>query len=109
MSISFHLSSNLTPQQKVATHKGALDPAIHHASQLPKPQLLFKRKVDNSDTLWYPSLTHKYNALVSLGHVYADAGEDLTVMYSAFTRFPFFALMNNLADPTIHTATRSTT
>ncbi|XP_006462303.1 hypothetical protein AGABI2DRAFT_186278 [Agaricus bisporus var. bisporus H97] len=77
---AFHVPANLILLQKVGSHKGALDPAIHHASQLPKPQLSFKYKADNDDAPWYPSLTHKYNALVPLGHVYTDADDDTTVI-----------------------------
>lgn len=47
---------------------GRLDPALQHASHLPKPQLKFKRKVDNTDMPWRPTLKHKYNAQVPLGY-----------------------------------------
>jgi exosome complex exonuclease RRP6 len=51
-----------------------LDPVLRHASHLPKPQLLFKTKVDNQDNSpWRPNLAHKYNAQVPLGHNYSDA------------------------------------
>ena len=54
-----------------------MDPALQHASHLPKPQLLFKTKVDNKDNSpWYPNLPHKYNAQVPLGHNYSDANDD---------------------------------
>ncbi|KAJ3559317.1 hypothetical protein NM688_g420 [Phlebia brevispora] len=47
---------------------GRLDPALQHASSLPKPQLRFKQKVDNSDFQWRPTLKHKYNAQIPLGY-----------------------------------------
>ncbi|KAF4621790.1 hypothetical protein D9613_012206 [Agrocybe pediades] len=48
---------------------------IQHAANLSKPQLSFTKKVDNSDGPWYPTLSHKYNAKVPLGHVYTDETE----------------------------------
>ncbi|KAJ3862649.1 hypothetical protein EV359DRAFT_74071 [Lentinula novae-zelandiae] len=64
--IAINANSNATkpPTRKL---KGGLDPAIQHASQLPKPQLNFKRHVLNNDVPWYPTLSHKYNAQVPLG------------------------------------------
>ncbi|KAL0578562.1 exosome nuclease subunit [Marasmius crinis-equi] len=56
--------------------KGQLDPAIQHASHLPKPQVSFKTKVDNSGTPWRPRLTHKYNAQVPLGYQYHDSEDE---------------------------------
>jgi len=54
---------------------------IQHAANLPKPQLLFSNKVDNSDVQWYPTLSHKYNAKVPLGYVYTDDnGNDDRIM-----------------------------
>ncbi|KAF9265330.1 hypothetical protein L218DRAFT_167220 [Marasmius fiardii PR-910] len=52
---------------------GPLDHALQHASNLPKPQLVFKRQPDNSNTPWRPSLSHKYNAQVPLGYQYHDS------------------------------------
>lgn len=104
---AFHVPAHLILLQKVGSHKGALDPAIHHASQIPKPQVSFKYKADNDDAPWYPSLTHKYNALVPLGHVYTDADDDTTVMYVCFDSFPLSTLMH-LTELIIHTATRLT-
>ncbi|KAJ7638309.1 ribonuclease H-like domain-containing protein [Roridomyces roridus] len=57
--------------------RGQLDPAIQHAFNLPKPQLSFKHPVNNSDELWYPALTHKFNAQVPLGHVYDDSADSI--------------------------------
>ncbi|KAI0643061.1 ribonuclease H-like domain-containing protein [Trametes meyenii] len=55
--------------KKNTAQSGRLDPALQHASYLPKPQLTFKRKVDNTNgTLWQPTLRHKYNAKVPLGY-----------------------------------------
>lgn len=57
--------------------RGRLDPALQHASHLPKPQLLFKKKVDNQDdSPWLPTLLHKYNAQVPLGYRYTDSSFD---------------------------------
>ncbi|GBE85266.1 Exosome complex exonuclease rrp6 [Sparassis crispa] len=60
--------------------QGKLDPALQHASHIPKPQLRFKRKVDNSrHTIWRPTLAHKYNAQVPLGYSFGEEegeGED---------------------------------
>ncbi|KAH9933267.1 ribonuclease H-like domain-containing protein [Amylocystis lapponica] len=58
--------------------QGRLDPALQHASHLPKPQLLFKRKPDNSrDSIWHPILRHKYNAQVPLGYnLHNDSGDE---------------------------------
>jgi len=62
--------------------RGRLDPVLQHASHLPKPQLLFKTKVDNTDNSpWYPTLTHKYNAQVPLGHHYTDMDDDETSLH----------------------------
>ena len=54
-----------------------MDPVLQHASHLPKPQLQFKTKVDNTNTSsWYPTLTHKYNAQVPMGYHYVDTDDD---------------------------------
>ncbi|KIK69880.1 hypothetical protein GYMLUDRAFT_150634 [Collybiopsis luxurians FD-317 M1] len=66
--IAINTSMNSAPSAR----KGALDPAIQHASHLPKPQLKFKRKVANDDVPWRPSLSHKFNAQVPLGFNYHD-------------------------------------
>ncbi|EMD39730.1 hypothetical protein CERSUDRAFT_112032 [Gelatoporia subvermispora B] len=57
---------------------GRLDPALQHAAHLAKPQLQFARKPDNnSNTIWTPTLRHKYNAQVPLGYNYrSDDGHD---------------------------------
>ena len=60
--------------QKTSATRGKLDPTWQHASHLRKPQLSFKKKVDNNNDLpWYPTLPHKYNAQVPLGYQYYDS------------------------------------
>ena len=55
---------------------------MQHASNLPKPQLKFKRKVNNSDSRWRPSLKHKYNAQVPLGYdLYEGEDESMVEPY----------------------------
>ncbi|KAH9979682.1 ribonuclease H-like domain-containing protein [Russula compacta] len=66
------------PKKKAAFSRRQA-PVIQHASHLPKPQLKFKRKVDNTNGVsWYPVLRHKFNAQVPLGYTFqpASAGED---------------------------------
>lgn len=71
-------------QSSTAAPRGQLDPALQHAHRLPKPQLSFLAKVDNSDTPWYPTLPHKYNARVPLGHHFqiGHAQSSDTTMYA---------------------------
>ncbi|KAI0265554.1 ribonuclease H-like domain-containing protein [Gloeopeniophorella convolvens] len=58
------------PKKKPAP-SGRQEPVIQHAAHLPKPQLKFKRKVDNANGLvWQPSLRHKFNAQVPLGYTF---------------------------------------
>ncbi|ESK95601.1 exosome complex exonuclease rrp6 [Moniliophthora roreri MCA 2997] len=64
-------------KKKAVLPKGQLDTAIQHASHLPKPQLSFKTKVDNSDAPWRPHLSHKYNARVPLGYQLRDNDVDM--------------------------------
>ncbi|KAE9407816.1 hypothetical protein BT96DRAFT_954400 [Gymnopus androsaceus JB14] len=70
------INMNATMAKKTKA-KGALDPVIQHASHLPKPQLKFKRKIENNDAPWYPTLSHKYNAQVPLGYNYHDSDTDM--------------------------------
>ncbi|KAG2131815.1 ribonuclease H-like domain-containing protein [Suillus clintonianus] len=66
-------SSKKTPAQR-----GRLDPALQHASHLPKPQLLFNTKVDNhNDSPYIPARTleHKWCARVPLGYIFHDQDE----------------------------------
>ncbi|KAF9474588.1 hypothetical protein BDN70DRAFT_865980 [Pholiota conissans] len=67
-------SNNKKSTSKATTEKGRIEPIIQHAAHLAKPQLQFTKMPDNSDAPWYPSLSHKYNAKVPLGHVYTDEG-----------------------------------
>ncbi|KAM5540062.1 hypothetical protein V8D89_006202 [Ganoderma adspersum] len=66
-----------TQKKKQAAIPGRLDPALQHAAHLVKPQLSFKRKVDNSNhTVWSPTLKHKYHAQVPLGYNLGEDGEE---------------------------------
>ncbi|KAH9065385.1 ribonuclease H-like domain-containing protein [Lactarius vividus] len=61
------------PKKKVAP-KGRQEPVIQHASHLQKPQLKFKRKVDNTNgIMWSPTLRHKFNARMPLGFTFDPA------------------------------------
>ncbi|KAM6493825.1 hypothetical protein JOM56_010186 [Amanita muscaria] len=64
--------TKLVTKTRTPLSRGHLDPVLQHASHIPKPQLSFKSKIDNSDAPWYPSLSHKYNAHVPLGYDYRD-------------------------------------
>ncbi|KAF9524119.1 hypothetical protein CPB83DRAFT_861782 [Crepidotus variabilis] len=71
------IATKLKPAEKTSVKKNPLqkprnDIVIQHAAHLPKPQLSFKRVPDNTDAPWYPTLSHKYNAKVPLGHIYDD-------------------------------------
>ncbi|KAF5360491.1 hypothetical protein D9756_004521 [Leucocoprinus leucothites] len=79
IAINLPTKDTVPQKRKLMPPNGAVNPVIHHASHLEKPQLSFKRKPDNTDTPWYPSLSHKYNAKVPLGHVYTDADEDVDI------------------------------
>ncbi|KAF9068629.1 ribonuclease H-like domain-containing protein [Rhodocollybia butyracea] len=57
--------------------KGGLDPALQHASHLPKPQLKFAKKIENNNVPWVPTLSHKYNASVPLGYNYHDSDSQM--------------------------------
>ncbi|KAI9462261.1 ribonuclease H-like domain-containing protein [Boletus coccyginus] len=55
--------------------RGRLDPALTHASHIPKPQLLFKDTLSNTDESPYLPATlipHKWCAKVPLGYVFHD-------------------------------------
>ncbi|KAF8184172.1 hypothetical protein BJ912DRAFT_975089 [Pholiota molesta] len=71
-------SNNKKLAPKATTEKNRIEPVIQHAAHLAKPQLRFSRKPDNTDAPWYPTLSHKYNAKVPLGHVYTDQGQEST-------------------------------
>ncbi|KXN88537.1 Exosome complex exonuclease rrp6 [Leucoagaricus sp. SymC.cos] len=104
--------TNVSQKRKVITSKGALDSSIHHATYLAKPQLKFKRKPDNSDTPWYPSLSHKYNAKVPLGHVYTNADEDVNMDGGSklVANHPYRYEINHITYPQhVYTSTSSPT
>jgi exosome complex exonuclease RRP6 len=66
------------PKKKAAASRRQA-PVLHHVSHLPKPQLKFKRRPDNTNGIpWCPSLRHKFNAQVPLGYTFqpANVGED---------------------------------
>ncbi|KAJ3823275.1 ribonuclease H-like domain-containing protein [Lentinula raphanica] len=67
ITIDLKAKSVVTNKTNTRNAKGALDPALQHASHLPKPQLKFKTKVSNDDIPWSPTLPHKYNAKVPYG------------------------------------------
>ena len=83
-----------------------MDPSVLHAAHIPKPQLNFKRRVDNNIVAsWTPRLRHKYNAQAPLGfslHDSFDAEGDrekdplelqyallLALLIVLVTQFPF--------------------
>ncbi|KAI0298162.1 ribonuclease H-like domain-containing protein [Multifurca ochricompacta] len=73
------ITINPPEPKKKAVLYGRQEPVIQHAPHLPKPQLKFKRKPDNSnDVMWSATLRHKFNARVPLGYTFepASAGED---------------------------------
>ncbi|KAG2060695.1 hypothetical protein BDR06DRAFT_986839 [Suillus hirtellus] len=64
--------------KKPSAPRGRLDPALQHASHLPKPQLLFNTKVDNrNESPYIPARTleHKWCARVPLGYIFHDQDE----------------------------------
>ncbi|TCD63167.1 exosome nuclease subunit [Steccherinum ochraceum] len=79
-------STHPGPQKptRKTTVSGRLDPAITNASYLPKPQALFKRKVNNANySTSSASLRHKYNAQVPLGYRISDTGADEAAVVSS--------------------------
>ncbi|KAJ4482464.1 ribonuclease H-like domain-containing protein [Lentinula aciculospora] len=73
IAINANVNSALVKNKLIAQKaKHALNPAIQHASHLPKPQLNFRKKVDNTDVPWYPTLSRKYNAQFPLGSNFYD-------------------------------------
>ncbi|KAG6377211.1 ribonuclease H-like domain-containing protein [Boletus reticuloceps] len=62
--------------------RGRLDPALTHASHIPKPQLLFKYKLSNIDDSPYipaTAIPHKWCAKVPLGYIFHDEGSNQDV------------------------------
>ena len=73
------LPSQQKPKKSVPS--GRLDPVIQHAFYLPKPQLRFRRKIDNTNgTQWNSSLRHKFNAQVPFGYNFQPNGDDLEAL-----------------------------
>jgi len=90
-----------------AVKRGPAEPPIQHASHLQKPQAAFKRKADNTDSLWYPSLSHKFNAQVPLGYDYRDTEADLTSSSLMYVLHDVdYNLLISCSDQHIHTATK---
>ncbi|KAF7301136.1 Exosome complex exonuclease RRP6 [Mycena indigotica] len=76
------INMNVDALRKPKPSKGALDSAVQHAANLPKPQLRFKHPINNSnDSPWYPALSHKFNAQVPLGHVFSDTEGDSIIRH----------------------------
>ncbi|KAL0960894.1 hypothetical protein HGRIS_005903 [Hohenbuehelia grisea] len=69
---AIEINPRVEPKSK-STTRGQLDPGLQHAYALKKPQLRFSRKPDNSEQPWYPTLSHKFNAQIPLGHAYRDS------------------------------------
>ncbi|OAX40724.1 hypothetical protein K503DRAFT_736967 [Rhizopogon vinicolor AM-OR11-026] len=72
------LNQSNNTSKKIPAPRGRLDPALQHASHLPKPQLLFSTKVDNRDESPYipaRTLDHKWCARVPLRYVFRDQDE----------------------------------
>ncbi|KIJ62703.1 hypothetical protein HYDPIDRAFT_41834 [Hydnomerulius pinastri MD-312] len=64
-----------TKVKKPQPPRGRLDPALTHASHLPKPQLKFKHTPSNTDESPYIPATlipHKWCAKVPLGYIFHD-------------------------------------
>ncbi|KAK7061210.1 exosome complex exonuclease RRP6 [Favolaschia claudopus] len=100
-------TNKLNPAQK-----GQLDPAVQHASNLPKPQLAFKHLVNNSDQPWYPTLSHKFNAQVPLGHIFRDLDSESIAKHPyryEITHISYPQRMFVAADPIQPTPLGSTT
>ncbi|KAF9236464.1 ribonuclease H-like domain-containing protein [Melanogaster broomeanus] len=69
------VDSRQNTKPKACPPRGRLDPALTHASHLPKPQLKFKHSLSNTDESPYiPAslIPHKWCAKVPLGYVFHD-------------------------------------
>ena len=87
--------------------RGPAEPPIQHASHLQKPQAAFKRKVDNTDSPWYPTLSHKFNAQVPLGYDYRDPEADVTSSSLMYVLHGVeYKLLIFCSDQHTHTATK---
>lgn len=105
------LASTSHAQQNPTARLGRLDPAILHASYLPKPQLKFKTRVDNMDSSrWIPRLKHKYNAQVPLGLNLHDEtmldGAETVEKYVCISVTCMILLLKRFADPYISIDTK---
>ncbi|KAF8259405.1 ribonuclease H-like domain-containing protein [Lactarius quietus] len=68
-----------------------------HVPHLPKPQLKFKRKADNTNgVVWSPTLRHKFNARVPLGYSLAP---ERSQMKSSRPPHPYRYEITNLSYP----------
>ncbi|KAJ7621619.1 ribonuclease H-like domain-containing protein [Mycena polygramma] len=98
--------------KKNPAQRGQLDPAVQHASNLAKPQLAFKHKVNNSgDEPWFPAISHKYNAQVPLGHIFRDSDADTIVNHPyryEIAHIPYPQRMFVAAEPIAPTPFQST-
>ncbi|KAF8272378.1 ribonuclease H-like domain-containing protein [Lactarius quietus] len=84
------------PKRKTGP-KGRQEPVIQHVPHLPKPQLKFKRKVNNTNgVVWSPTLRHKFNASVPLGYSFSTGDEPNEVV----PLHPYRYEINNLSYPT---------
>ncbi|KAK7676364.1 hypothetical protein QCA50_020668 [Cerrena zonata] len=84
-------------QKKVP--QGRLDPALQHASRLPKPQLNFTRRVDNRNLVpWRHTLKHKYNAQVPLGYHWQP--EDSESTSTIVPSHPYYYEIKRIKYPT---------
>ncbi|KAI9436593.1 ribonuclease H-like domain-containing protein, partial [Lactarius indigo] len=93
------IAINPPEPKKKATSKGRQEPVIQHAPHLPKPQLKFKRKVDNTNGIIRSStLRHKFNARVPLGYTLdpESNGENLN---EALPPHPYRYEIANLSYP----------
>ncbi|KAJ6516485.1 hypothetical protein C8R45DRAFT_960259 [Mycena sanguinolenta] len=96
---------------KKITPRGQLDPAVQHAANLAKPQLAFKTPVKNGDEPWHPTLSHKFNAQVPLGHIYRDSDAETIINHPyryEITHISYPPRMFAAADPIQPTPFEST-
>ena len=70
------IAINLPEPKKKTTSSSRQAPVIQHVPHLPKPQLKFKRKPDNTSSVpWFPPLRHKFNAQVPLGYNFQSVSD----------------------------------
>ena len=105
------IAINPPQPKKKAASKGRQGPVLQHVPHLPKPQLKFKRKVDNTNgVVWSSTLRHKFNARVPLGYSFdpANTREELNQDLCVFLTVSFLPMLTIQVDLRIHTATKST-